>query len=197
MDDLSGGWEAIADAFVAARSDIGADVVARWSQCLRPGASIVDIGCGSGIPIARTLIGQGFRLYGIDASPTLIAAFRQRFPGTRAACEAAQTSRFFDRGFEGAVAVGLLFLLNEEAQRQVIDRVGTVLSPGGRFLFSAPHESCTWTDILTGRSSLSLGRNEYERLLAGAGLSLVETYLDEGQNHYYDAVQTGEGRTAS
>jgi 2-polyprenyl-3-methyl-5-hydroxy-6-metoxy-1,4-benzoquinol methylase len=75
-DDPSGGWEAIADKFLAARSHVGADVVREWSKLLPPGATIVDIGCGSGAPISEVLTVERFAVFGIDGSPTLLEAFR-------------------------------------------------------------------------------------------------------------------------
>src|SRR5687767_6160699 len=47
---------------------------------LAPGAAILDIGCGNGLPIAGYLAGRGFRVTGIDSSPSLIAAARANVP---------------------------------------------------------------------------------------------------------------------
>lgn len=187
--DPSRGWDSIAEKFMAVRSANGADIVRQWSKHLRPTGSVVDIGCGSGVPISEALIAQGFEVLGIDASPTLLSAFRRRFPKAEAVCEQAETSSLFARKFDGAVAVGLIFLLPEESQRSVIARVGRALMPEGRFLFSAPSSPCKWNDGLTGRPSLSLGRAEYERLLVGEGMRLVDSFVDEGGNHYCDAVK--------
>src|ERR1700722_9854738 len=52
----------------------------RFSTLLSQEASILDIGCGSGEPIARYLIDQGFAVDGVDTSPTLISLCRGRFP---------------------------------------------------------------------------------------------------------------------
>ena len=187
-DDPSAGWEAVAGQFAAIRSSVGSDIVRRWSVHLPAGGAILDIGCGTGVSIARTLTEQGFELYGIDASPTLLEAFRRNIPDARAACEPVESSRFFDRRFDGVVAIGLLFLLAGDRQRMVIRRVGHALRAGGRFLFTAPTQRCAWTDSLTGRSSLSLGEEEYDHLLIEAGLQRVGVYEDEGGNYYYDAV---------
>lgn len=188
--DPSQGWESVAERFMAVRSGIGASLVRAWARDHLPeSGSVVDIGCGSGVPIAEALIEQGFGVSGIDASPSLIAAFRRRFPHAPAACEAAQDSAFFHRRFHGAVAVGLLFLLPEDDQRRVIGRVAGALEPGGRFLFSAPRERCEWRDLLTGRPSRSLGEEEYDRLLRASGLRLAGCHVDEGENHYFDAVK--------
>lgn len=188
--DRSEGWDAVAERFIAARSDIGATLVRGWARdTLPPSSAIVDIGCGSGVPIAQALIKDGFTVAGIDASPRLIGAFARRFPSAQHACEAAQESRFFGRSFDAAIAIGLLFLLSAEDQRAVIAGVAKALRPGGRLLFSAPLEACEWLDLLTGRRSVSLGEAGYARLLEEAGLQLVECYTDEGANNYFDAVK--------
>lgn len=169
------------------RSNIGVATVRAWGQRLPKGASILDLGCGSGVPISQALIDDGFNILGVDASPTLVAAFRGRFPHTRVACEPVERSGFFGKTFDGIIAVGLMFLLSAEAQRSLIRRVGLALNPGGRFLFTSPAQSCTWSDLTTGRQSLSLGADDYEAVLLAAGLKLADEYLDEGDNHYYDA----------
>ncbi|MYN38542.1 methyltransferase domain-containing protein [Duganella sp. FT109W] len=188
MEDASTGWEAIAEDFVAARSAIGSQVVRQWTQGLTPHSEVVDIGCGSGLPISQILVDAGFNVFGIDASPTLLSMFRRRFPAAPAACETVQTTTFFSQQFDGAVAIGLVFLLSEDDQRTMIDRVGQALRPGGRFLFSAPRTQCAWRDLQTGQPSLSLGEAEYQRRLRRAGMLLKDIYVDEGGNHYFDAV---------
>lgn len=158
------------------------------ARALRPGASILDLGCGHGVPISQALIEEGCAVYGVDASPALAAAFRERFPKAPLACETVEASRFFGRPFDGIVAWGLMFLLAGEAQLDLIRKAASALKPGGRFLFTSPGQVCTWTDVLTGRASVSLGADVYKAALAAAGLTLLAEYDDEGQNHYYDAV---------
>jgi cyclopropane fatty-acyl-phospholipid synthase-like methyltransferase len=188
IEEPTNRWEAIALEFVAARSDVGSDVVRRWSKHLRPGGEVVDIGCGSGAPISLALVENGFTVCGIDASPTLLSMFRRRFPQADAACETVQNSTFFGRKFDGATAVGLMFLLSEDDQQKLIDNVAQAIRPGGRFLFSAPRHPCEWTDLQTGQPSLSLGEEKYQQLLAGAGMRLMNRYVDDGGNHYLDAA---------
>ena len=189
--DPSNGYEAVATELIAVRqqSRIGLARIHVWGRSLPQGASILDLGCGFGVPISQALINDGFVIYGVDASSSLITEFRRRFPDVNVACEAVEDSRFFDRTFDGVIAVGLLFLMSEDSQRNLIRRVGLALNSGGRFLFTAPAQSCTWTDILTGRESLSLGADAYKAIIADAGLTLVGEHSDEGDNHYYDACR--------
>ena len=188
-DDLSNGYEAIASEFMRRRgeSNIGVPTVRRWSRALPSGAAILDLGCGHGVPLAMTLIEDGFNVYGIDASPTLTAAFRSRFPQAHVTCCTVESSDFFARTFDGVLAIGLIFLLDAEAQRDLIRKVAQALTAGGRFLFTAPRDACDWTDVLTGRRSLSLGVEGYEAILMDVGLAVLDEYVDEGDNHYFDA----------
>lgn len=187
--DPSRGWNAAAAEFIAARSHIGVDVIRRWAKTLPAGGAVLDVGCGSGAPVTATLIEAGLRVWGIDASEALVAEFRRRFPSAQVACEPAETSALFGRTFEGAVAIGLIFLLPEDDQRKVIVRVARALAPGGRFLFSAPQQVCDWTDNLTGQPSRSLGEEAYRSALGRAGLNLIDHHVDEGENHYFEAVR--------
>lgn len=186
-EDRSNGWEAVAEEFMRLRSTTGLATVRKWAASLPRGGSVLDVGTGSGEPLTAALIEEGLDASAVDASPTMVAAFRRRFPGVEVACEPAERSRFFDRTFDGALAIGLVFLLPAKSQREVIRRMAAALKPGGRLLFSAPRQVCVWDDLLTGQPSSSLGADEYRRIVAGSGLHLIGEYADEGETHYYEA----------
>lgn len=188
--DHSLGWEAVADRFIAIRSEIGATLVRSWAkECLAPTSPIVDVGCGSGVPIAKALNDDGFVVFGIDASRSLVRAFHDNLPAVPVACEPAQDSSFFGRTFEGAISIGLIFLLDADDQQRVLGKIADALDPGGRLLFSAPEQACEWSDTLTGRASLSLGADAYATCLNRVGLDLVRCLTDDGGNNYYDAAK--------
>lgn len=191
MPDPSNGYEAAAARFVASRSRIGADEVGAWAGSLPRGASVLDVGCGHGVPITEVLLAAGCRVHALDAAPSLVAAFRERFRDVPVACEAAETSTFFHRSYDGIVAWGLVFLLEPAGQRRVIPAVSRALARGGSFLFTAPAAPCTWTDVLTGRLSTSLGSAAYHDLLASEGVLVQREFDDEGGNHYYIADHHG------
>ena len=194
--DQSNGYETLAGDFMSIRdrSTIGVASVRDWAKSLPPGSSVVDLGCGHGIPISKALIDQGLAVYGIDASPSMIAAFRSHFPNTPLECGAIEDSQLFGRRFDGAIAWGLTFLLAPDVQAILIHKVALALKPGGRFLFTAPHEKCEWLDVLTGRPSVSLGAATYRQIVESEGLDLVGEAEDEGQNHYYFVCKPGTAK---
>jgi SAM-dependent methyltransferase len=141
MVDRSNGYERIAAEFVSARSKtIGVKRVRDWAKALPRGAAVVDLGCGPGLPITEILVAEGLGVYGVDAAPSFVQAFRRNLPNTPIACEAVQDSKFFDRTFDGVLAWGLMFLLSPEDQRRLIRRIADILVPGGRLLFTCPAE---------------------------------------------------------
>ena len=192
--DPSNGYEAVAKGYISRgyRSSIGASTIREWAKTLPQGATVLELGCGSGAPISQVLVDQGLSVYGVDASPSMIAAFRERFPEVHAECESVENSRFFGRAFDAVVAWGLMFLLQTDAQEKLIAKVSKAIEPGGRFVFTSPSQQCEWSDNLTGQTSHSLGGEEYRRLLASNGLIVENETEDEGGNHYYFAVKGGK-----
>jgi SAM-dependent methyltransferase len=194
--DRSSGYEGVAAEFLAGRGSarsagagIGAKAVRNWAQELPRGASVLDLGCGSGFPITSVLIAESLDVYAVDGAPSFVRAFQGNFPGIPVVCEAVEESTFFDRAFDAVVAWGLIFLLPGEEQRRLLRRIANVLTPGGRLLFTAGVEPLVWADAMTGQDSWSLGAEEYRKHLAAVGLSVISEGDDEGLNHYFDAVR--------
>lgn len=190
-DDPSNGWDLVAPQFIQGRqhSRIGVREVTAWARELPPGTKVLDLGCGFGVPLSEALINQGLNVYGIDASPTLIAEFRKRFPDSDARCEAVEASDFHGIEFDGVIAIGLMFLLSRESQLQLIGKVAKSLKKGGKFLFTAPYQICTWKDLLTGRESVSLGRDAYLAAFRENDLVLMAEFSDDGENHHFAVVR--------
>ena len=197
MKDLSNGYESISAEWLATRGNgrtrsdaIGVKEVRRWAKTLPPQSSVIDLGCGPGFPITAVLIEEGLEVFGVDAAPSLVAAFQQNLPGTPVVCESVLESSFFNRKFDAVLSIGLIFLLRADEQRRLIQRFADALVPGGHLLFTAPAEPGIWTDVMTGLQSTSLGAEEYRSQLAAVGLSVTAEYEDEGQNHYFSALKT-------
>ena len=149
--DRSNGYEGIAPEFLARRGSgrstgIGVNRVRKWARTLPSGATVIDLGCGPGFPITDVLVTEGLNVFGVDAAPSFVQAFRGNLPNIPVACEAVQDSSFFDRTFDGVLAWGLMFLLCPEDQRCLIPRIADIMVPGGRLLFTSPAEPLVWNE---------------------------------------------------
>ena len=119
MTDPSNGYESVAAAFLAGRgrapsTAIGARAVRDWARTLPSGATVIDVGCGSGLPITKVLVSEGLNVYAIDAAPSLVEAFRHNLPETPVACESVEDSSFFNRMFDGSSHGGSCFCSSQK-----------------------------------------------------------------------------------
>jgi len=194
--DRSNGYEAVSKEFLAGRGSgsgrstgIGVKEVRKWAKRLTRGSSVIDLGCGPGFPLTVVLVDEGLHAFGVDAAPSLVAAFQRNLPDTPIICETVQESRLFNRAFDAVLAWGLMFLLQDEDQHRLIHRFAEILVPGGRLLFTSSAKPGVWNDVMTGLESLSLGAERYREMLGAVGISVVDEYEDEGENHYFDAFK--------
>lgn len=106
----------------------------RFAAALPEGAEILDLGCGSGRPIAEWLIARGFRLTGVDASPGLLARCRVAFPDHEWRL-ADMRGLDLDRRFDGVLAWFSAFHLTAEDQAGMAAVYARHLRPGGVLMF--------------------------------------------------------------
>ncbi len=194
MNKPANGYEEFAADFLRVRGNtadrgMGVEQVRDWARRLPERATVLDLGCGSGLPLTKVLLEEGHAVFGVDASPTLVAAFRRHLPGVPVACEPVETSAFHQQRYDGVLAWGFIFLLPIGTQLTTLRHIARVLVPGGRLLFTAPAPCCTWRDALTGEESNSLGAVTYRKQLEESGVMVVREYEDEGENHYFEAIR--------
>jgi cyclopropane fatty-acyl-phospholipid synthase-like methyltransferase len=191
--DKSNGYERIAPIFIKGRgkavNGIGTSSVRRWTQTLTRRSVVLDLGCGTGIPVSKILVEHGMTVYGVDASPSMAMAFQENFPNMKIACEAVEDSSFFSLQFDAIIAWGLMFLIPEEAQILLIRKAALALKQNGKFVFTAPPQKISWNDAMTDEPSRSLGAVKYTETIAASGLTLIDEFEDEGENHYYDSIK--------
>lgn len=175
-------------------SRVGVRTADRWARSLHPSSHVLEIGCGGGIPVTETLVDAGLNLWAIDYSPTLVKAFRDRYPDIPVQCVSVLESDFFQKKYDAVISIGLIFLLNEEGQLKMLHRVAEILRPGGSFLFTAPVETGEWTDVVTGQKCFTPGKAVYLTALKNSGFEKVKCYYDRGKNNYYEVTKAVESK---
>lgn len=109
-------------------------------------ASVLDLGCGCGIPVARALAEDGHRVTGVDLSEVQINRARHLVPhGTFMHADATQVS-FPDGAFDAVVCLYMLIHLPLEAQPRLISRIARWLRPGGWLLATTGAQAWTGTE---------------------------------------------------
>ena len=141
---------------------------------------ILDLGCGSGEPIARYCLWRGFDVTGVDASPTMIALCRARFPD-RAWIVRDMRTLSLGRTFDGLIAWDSFFHLAPEAQRRMVPIFKAHCAPGAGLLFTSGPRRGEAIGCYCGEPlyHASLDPAEYRDLLDAHGFRVVRHVAED------------------
>lgn len=174
--EIVGLYERHAGAFDEARGRtlFEAPWLERFLALLAPGASVLDIGCGSAEPIARYLIENGFAVSGVDSSPPLVELCRARFPD-RDWQVADMRALALGRKFDGLLAWDSFFHLTPEDQRGMFAVFRAHAAAGAALMFTSGPSHGEAIGSFGGEPLYhgSLAPSEYRALLAENGFDVV------------------------
>jgi SAM-dependent methyltransferase len=148
--------------------------IERFAGLLVPAATVLDIGCGSGEPIAVDLVRRGHPVTGIDSSPEMIALFRANL-SDQAAAVADMRSLSLDSKFGGLIAWDSFFHLTPDDQRLMFPVFRDHARTGAPLLFTSGPAFGEAIGTLEGEPlyHASLGPEEYRLLLDRNGFDVV------------------------
>jgi SAM-dependent methyltransferase len=152
-------------------------------------ATILDLGCGSGSPVAKYMAECGFHVTGVDSSPTLLSLCSDRLPDHEWMVGDMRSLRL-PRKFDGILAWDSFFHLKPDDQRRMFDVFARHAAPSATLMFSSGPAHGEVVGEYRGDPlyHASLDPDEYTALLGGIGFEVVF--------HAVDDWQTGGGRTA-
>lgn len=104
---------------------------------LEPGASILDLGCGTGRPIARYLIEQGFRVVGVDESEKMLEIARLYVPEVELIHADMLEEMDLREQFSVVIAWDSIFHIARQHHRALFGKIRELLKTGGWLLVSA------------------------------------------------------------
>ena len=152
----------------------------RFAALLPPRGEVLDVGCGSGEPVALSLTANGFSVCGVDSSPALIALCRERLPDQEWVC-ADMRSLDLGRAFDGIVLWHSLFHLPPDDQRAMFPRIAAHARPSAALMFTAGDKGGVRVGEWQGEPlyHASLDPLEYDALLKANGFRLLERRLGD------------------
>lgn len=172
------------------RDDAGEEGYAPWLAALRErvpaGGEVLDLGCGCGIPVARGLAADGYRVTGVDISDVQIERARRLVPTGTFLRADATTVEFPAGRFDAVVSLYALIHMPLDAQPGLIARAAGWLRPGGWLLTVTGENAWTGSEDnwLGGPAAMWWSHADaatYRSWLTGAGLLIVEQrFVPEG-----------------
>jgi len=148
-----------------------------------PGARVLDLGCGAGIPATRELAANGLKVLGVDFSAVQVRRARRLVPAA-GIVQADMTELSLQPGSLDAVVSFYALIHVPLADQQVLfPRIRRWLRPGGYALVIVGADRWTGTEQYLGATMFwdHADTDTYLRWLQAAGLAPVwHRYIPEG-----------------
>jgi SAM-dependent methyltransferase len=196
------GYDLVSRAYRADDADDG--IYAEWLDALETridaGSSILDLGCGCGVPVARRL-SRRYAVTGVDFSRVQIERARELVPAATFVCEDMTTVEFPNESFSAIACLFALIHLPLSEQPTLLGNIQRWLRPGGVFIATVGSEAWTglerdWLGVKGGDMWWShADANTYRRWLGEAGLYVErETFVPEGTGGHTFVLATRRAR---
>jgi 2-polyprenyl-3-methyl-5-hydroxy-6-metoxy-1,4-benzoquinol methylase len=172
--------------------DAGEAGYAPWLAELRArlpaGASVLDLGCGNGVPVARSLAAAGHQVTGVDISDVQVERARRLVPAGTFIRADATAIEFPPQSFDAVVCLYALIHMPLAAQPGLLRRAAGWLRSAGWLLAITGHSACTGTqdNWLGGPAPMwwsQADASTYRAWLEQAGLQVTaQEFVPEGDS---------------
>ncbi|MDO8551747.1 MAG: class I SAM-dependent methyltransferase [bacterium] len=190
MKDLvKAGYNQIAEMYSAKRDQFKNNKYLDFLVRLLPsGATILDLGCGSGLPIAKYFDERSFKVIGLDISEKQIELARANVP--RATFEVKDISELIAGQYrvDAVVSFYTLSHLPKEDHESLIRRINSFLSVGGLMLITMG--ASDWEGTEENFHGVKMwwshfGPEKNRKMVEDAGFEIIVDEIDSsgGENH--------------
>jgi SAM-dependent methyltransferase len=161
--------------------------------CIPENSHILDIGCGSGIPIAAYFIEKNFQVTGIDGSKELLTIAKTKCPNMKSMCGDIRNIEFSET-VDAIVEWWCLWHLPKSDHEGMIARFADWLKPGGIVQFTSGDREYehTSSDMLDQELHFySLAPETYEHYLKKYGFEILLKESDQPDHLVWIARKRG------
>ncbi len=159
-----------------------------FCDLITPNGKILDVGCGTGYPIAQYLVERNFFVTGIDVSQKMIdKANKLQLPK---AIFIKQDILDFsaDLQYDGVIAFDSIWHIAKEKQRDIYRKIASLMNYGAYFLFTHGNRNDETIGTMFNRQFYysALAIEELKVIFSEVGLKIVDLIEN------YKEVSTGE-----
>jgi ubiquinone/menaquinone biosynthesis C-methylase UbiE len=170
--------------------DAGEGGYAPWIAGLRErlpdGGRVLDLGCGCGVPVCRSLSSAGYAVTGVDFSEVQIERARALVPGGSFVVADITRVEFDDESFDAISCLFALIHVPLDEQPALLARMAGWLRPGGSLLITTGHSAWTGSEADWHGAKMWWSHADaatYREWLVRAGLRIeTEDFFPEGDS---------------
>jgi 2-polyprenyl-3-methyl-5-hydroxy-6-metoxy-1,4-benzoquinol methylase len=160
--------------------------LAELRERLPAAGSVLDIGCGCGVPVARSLAAAGHHVTGVDLSDVQINRARQLVPDATFLRADATEIAFPQASFDAIVCLYALIHMPLDAQPRLLANTADWLRPGGWLLVTTGQTAWAGSEAnwLDGPATMwwsHADADTYRTWIHNAGLQITtQAFVPEG-----------------
>lgn len=199
-ETVKAGYNAIANRYLAERTRDSQDVLLLNDliERLPVNASILDVGCGAGIPIAQ-MLSEHFKVTGMDFSEAQIELAKKNVPNANFICQDMTKLDFPENSFDGICSYYAIIHIPREEHQSLLENFYKMLKSSGYALLCLGAQNLI-DDIDENYLGTRMYWSHYDtdtylKMLNDCGFSLIwskyvgDASFDEGAGHLFVLVQ--------
>ncbi|GAB4028021.1 MAG: class I SAM-dependent methyltransferase [Candidatus Microgenomates bacterium] len=188
MKQVLSAYEQLGKKYLDYRLALKSDTyVKMFLRQLGKNSSVLDVGCGVGIPVDDLLIKAGHEVVGIDLSPSLIELARKNVTGASYHVQDMRNLRMGDYVVDGLVCLYAIFHIPRSEHKRMLETFASFLPTGGWMLISMGDRAYEGVHEMYGVVSYSSqwGSVENRRIVESAGFRIhfEEFATSNGERH--------------
>ncbi|MFX1560140.1 MAG: class I SAM-dependent methyltransferase [Promethearchaeota archaeon] len=140
------GYNKIAKAYYAGRDLFkNEEEIQEFLSHLPEHGTVLDIGCGGGVPVLRTLIDMGYEAKGIDFSQGMLDLAKENVPEAELILGDITKTEFEPESFDGIISTYAFIHIFRTHHPRLYTKIFNWLKPGGVMLVGTAHTD--WEEI--------------------------------------------------
>lgn len=155
----------------------------RLSELLIPGSTVLDVGCGAGIPVDKYLEEHGYKVVGIDISEKQIELARRNFPNQSFQIKDMSELKEGEFQTNAVVSFYAIFHTPREQHQKLFRKINSFLPEGGLILVTMGSSEWEGTeDDFHGAKMYwsHYGTDKNKEVIKQAGFEILFDEVDEG-----------------
>lgn len=183
------GYDKIAEEYAEARRSMGRGdkkYLGLLLERLPEGSRVLDLGCGSGVPIAKLLV-EHYEVTGVDISRRQIQLARERVPEANFFAGDMTEISLPDEAFDAIISLTAIIHVPREEHADLFKRMHRMLKEGGLVLLTLGS-----TDWISSPEDRFFGvrmywshydSETYKRMVEKAGFAIIQSSIEREEFH--------------
>ena len=187
-DLVKKGYNEVAEIYSAQRDEFKNNkYLDRLISLLEPGASVLDIGCGAGVPVDKYLSDKGFKITGIDISEKQIGLAKKNLPACSFHVKDMVQIHEGEYRADAVISFYAIFHIPREQHPDLFWKINSFLPQGGHLLVTMGSSEWEGSEDFHGTQMWwsHYGSEKNEEIIKQAGFRIILNEIDEsgGEKH--------------